>query len=72
MKNIAVSGQNFGRKLNSNIASEIKRVISLQQKAIQSEDITSAKIREDRIKRAIQLITSNKKKIIESKLLEPI
>ena len=50
--------------MNKNIASEIKRVISLQQQAIQNEDLTSAKIRENRIKRAIQLIGSNKEKIV--------
>jgi len=52
--------------LDSNIASEIRRVIYLQQKALQDEDITSAKIREDRIKRAIDLITLNKEKILEA------
>ena len=52
--------------MNSNIASEIRRVIYLQQKALQDEDITSAKIREDRIKRAIDLITLNKEKILEA------
>ena len=52
--------------MNKNIASEIKRVISLQQKAIQHEDLTSPKMREDRIERAILLITSNKEKIVKA------
>lgn len=52
--------------MNNSIASEIRRVISLQQTAIQNEDITSEKIREDRIKRAINLIASNKEEILEA------
>ncbi len=52
--------------MSKNIASEIKRIISLQQQAIQNEDLSSAKIREDRIQRAIHLISSNKEKIVEA------
>lgn len=52
--------------MSKNIASEIKRIISLQQQAIQNEDLSSAKMREDRIQRAIHLISSNKEKIVET------
>ena len=65
-KFFAFDNRNIGAKVSKNIASEIKRIISLQQQAIQNEDLSSAKIREDRIQRAIHLISSNKEKIVEA------
>ena len=52
--------------MSKNIVFEIKRIISLQQQAIQNEDLSSAKMRKDRIQRAIHLISSNKEKIVKA------
>ena len=53
-------------KLELTLELELQRIISLQRTAIKNEDVNSSKIREDRIERAIQLITSNKLKIMKA------
>ena len=53
-------------KLDLTLELELQRIISLQRTAVKNEDINSPKIREGRIERAIQLITSNKFKIMEA------
>lgn len=53
-------------KLKENVESRIKRIISLQQAAVKNEENNSTEIRKDRLERTIQLIRSNKAKIIKA------